>query len=115
MLVKLTYYGTGKPTLVNLNNVETVYQVVDKIQQKLSTKILFKGGNYINVEEDLQTILGYQNDAMNGNPQSTKWESPSIDEMLETDYNRKSYQEERRPRYNTRKEYSRNDHFANRY
>jgi len=100
MLVKLTYYGTGKPTLVNLNNVET---------------ILFKGGNYINVEEDLQTILGYQIDGLNGNPQSTKWESPSIDEMLETDYNRKSYQEERRPRYNTRKEYTRNDNFANRY
>ena len=115
MLVKLTYYGTGKPTLVNLNNVETVYQVVDKIQQKLSTKILFKVGNYINVEEDLQTILGYQIDFLNGNPQSTKWESPSIDEMLETDYNRKSYQEERRPRYNTRKEYTRNDNFANRY
>jgi len=51
---------------------------------------------------------------MNGNPQSTKWESPSIDDLLETDYNRKSYQEERRPRY-PRKEYSRNDHFANRY
>lgn len=115
MLVKLTYYGTGKPTLVNLNSIETTYLVVDKIQKKLSTKILFKSGNYINVEEDLQTILGYQIDAMNGNPQSTKWESPSIDEMLETDYNRKSYQEERRPRYNTRKEYSRNDHFANRY
>lgn len=115
MLVKLTYYGTGKPTLVNLNNAETIYQIVDKHQSRVSTKISFKGGNYINVEEDLQTILGIQNDNLNGNYQSTKWESPTIDDLLETDYYRKSYQEERRPRHTTRKEYSRNDHFANRY
>lgn len=115
MLVKLTYYGTGKPTLINLNNVETIYQVADKFQQKLSTKILFKGGNYVNVEEDLQTILGLQIDATNGNPQSTKWESPSVDELLEQDFNKKTY-DTRRPRYNNdRRDYSKNDHFANRY
>lgn len=115
MLVKLTYYGTGKPTLVNISNVETIYQVADKFQQKLSTKVLFKSGNYINVEEDLQTILGIQNDVMNGNSQSTEWESPSVDELLEQDFNKKTY-DTRRPRYNNnRRDYSRNDHFVNRY
>ncbi len=115
MLVKLTYYGTGKPTLVNLSKVETIYQVADKFQQKLSTKILFNGGNYINVEEDLQTILGLQIDAMNGQHQSTNWSSPSVDELLEQDFNKKTY-DTRRPRYNeNRREYSKNDHFANRY
>ncbi len=115
MLVKLTYYGTGKPTLVNLSKVETIYQVADKFQQKLSTKILFNGGNYINVEEDLQTILGLQIDAMNGQHQSTNWSSPSVDELLEQDFNKKTY-DTRRPRHNdNRIEYSKNVHFANRY
>jgi hypothetical protein len=110
MLIKLTYYGKSKPTLVNLNNVETIYQVADKYQQKLSTKIVFKGGNYVNVEEDLQTILGLQNDVLSGDYQSTKWDSPSVDELLENEYNKRTND---RPRYN--KQDYRNDHFANRY
>lgn len=119
MLVKLTYYGTGKPTLINLSNVETIYQVADKIQQRISTKIVFKGGNYVNVEEDLQTILGIQNDNLNGKRQSTDWYSPSVDELLENDYNRKSgYREEPSPYRGRQRSYNKrehNDNFYNRH
>jgi hypothetical protein len=88
MLIKLTYYGTGKPTLVNLESVETMYQVVDKNRTRLSTKVLFKGGNYINVEEELQEILKHQSNLMKGIDQDFDWQSPTIDDMLELDYNR---------------------------
>ena len=111
MLVKLTYYSTGNPTLVNLNNVETIYQVADKYKSRISTKIQFKGGGFVNVEEDLQTIMKIQWGMMNGVSQELEFESPSIDEMLEQSY-------ENRERYYDKKENKRhyqNDHFANRY
>lgn len=88
MLIKLTYYGTGKPTLVNLESVETMYQVVDKNRTRLSTKVSFKGGNYINVEEELQEILKHQSNLMKGIDQDFDWQSPTIDDMLELEYNR---------------------------
>lgn len=63
MLVKLTYYKTGQPTLINLNQVESIYQVYDKTCDKHSTKIQFKG-SYVNVEETLDEILDLQNHCM---------------------------------------------------
>lgn len=112
MLVKLTYYSTGYPTLVNLSNVETIYQVADKNQNRISTKIVFKGGNYINVEEDMQTILSIQWGMMNGVSQDLEFATPSIDEMLQNAY-------DKRERYNNNgyKKYQKegNDFFSNRY
>lgn len=92
MLVKLTYYGTGKPTLVNLSKIETIYQVYDKYKERVSTKIQFQGGGFINVEEDLQTILKIQWDfnggitkILIGNPQpSMKWLSPLMRKLVNT-------------------------------
>ena len=106
MLVKLTYYSTGNPTLVNLSNVETNYQVVDKYQCGVSTKIQFQGGTFVNVEEDLQTILKIQWGMMNGVSQPLEFSEPTIDELLEQSY-------EKRDRKNTNRFYE-NDHFANR-
>ncbi len=106
MLVKLTYYSTGNPTLVNLSNVETIYQVVDKYQSRVSTKIQFQGGTFVNVEEDLQTILKIQWGMMNGVSQPLEFSEPTIDELLEQSY-------EKRDRKNTNRFYE-NDHFANR-
>lgn len=110
MLVKLTYYSTGNPTLVNLNNVETIYQVADKFQSRVSTKIQFKGGGFVNVEEDLQTIMKIQWGMMNGVVQDMEFESPSIDDMLQSSY-------EKRERYYDKKDkrHYQNDHFVNRY
>lgn len=88
MLVKLTYYGTDRPTLVNLGNVESIYQVFDKVSKRYSTKICFKGNeSYINVEEDLQTILRLDQETKEGHYQNYDWETPSLEERLETSYN----------------------------
>ncbi len=87
MLIKLTYYGTDRPTLVNINNVESVYQVFDKATRKFSTKICFKGNeSYVNVEEELQTVLRLAQEAEMGKFQSAEWDTPSLEERLETSY-----------------------------
>lgn len=112
MLIKLTYYGTGKPTLVNLESVETMYQVVDKHKSRLSTKVLFKGGNYINVEEELQEILKLQWEMENGSHQDFDWQSPTIDDLLELDFNR----QQSRPQQRTfKRDWTRNESFSNNY
>jgi hypothetical protein len=86
MLIKLTYYGTGKPTLVNIKNVETIFQVVEKRRNLISTKILFKGGNFIFVKEEPQEILKHQSNLMKGIDQDFDWQSPSVDDFLETNF-----------------------------
>lgn len=87
MFLKLTYYGTDRPTLVNINNVESIYQVFDKTYKKFSTKICFKGTtSFINVEEDLQTILRLAQEMSVGKFQSPDWETPSLEERLENSY-----------------------------
>ena len=87
MLIKLTYYGTDRPTLVNISNVESIYQVFDKTQRRFSTKICFKGNeSFINVEEELQTVLRLAQEAEMGKFQSTEWETPSLEERLESSY-----------------------------
>ena len=112
MLIKLTYYGTGKPTLVNLESVETMYQVVDKNRTRLSTKVLFKGGNYINVEEELQEILKLQSNLTKGIDQDFDWQSPTIDDMLELDYNR---QQTRPHQRYPKREWTREERILNNY
>ena len=87
MLVKLTYYGTDRVTLVNLDNVESVYQVFDKVLKRFSTKICFRGNeSYINVEEDLQTVLRLAQETKEGKHQDCDWDTPSLEERLESSY-----------------------------
>lgn len=87
MLIKLTYYGTDRPTLVNLNNVESIYQVFDKTTRRFSTKVCFRGNeSYVNVEEDLQTVLRLAQEVNEGKYQDYDWETPSLEERLETSY-----------------------------
>lgn len=87
MLIKLTYYGTDRPTLVNLNNVESIYQVYDKVTRRFSTKICFRGNeSYVNVEEELQTVLRLAQEAQQGKYQDSDWETPSLEDRLETSY-----------------------------
>lgn len=112
MLVKLTYYSTGNPTIVNLNKIETIYQVVDKHQNRISTKIQFTGGSFVNVEEDLQTILSIQWKMMNGVSQDLDFNSPTIDEMLQQSYEKREKFVKTQPKKYYREE---NDFFANRY
>lgn len=87
MLIKLTYYGSDRVTLVNTDNIESVYQVYDKTQRKYSTKICFRGNeSYLNVEEDLQTILRLAQEVEFGKFQSTDWETPTLEERMETSF-----------------------------
>lgn len=87
MLLKLTYYGKSVPTLVNFDSVETLYEVYDRKMQRVNTKILFRGGNFINVEEDLQTILKLSHDHHSGDYQDTAWVSSNIiDRAIEDNY-----------------------------
>lgn len=103
MIIKLTYYGTNRVTLVNLEKVESMYQVYDKINRRFSTKICFNGNNsYINVEEDLQTILKLQHDFLTGEYQSSDWESQTVDERFEESFYRSEKPMYDRPRYNPR-------------
>jgi len=79
MLIKLTYYGKGVPTLINSEKIQTIYQLFDKTQGKFSTKITFSDGTYINVEEDLETIMRIQQDFYEGNYQDPTCITPILE------------------------------------
>lgn len=92
-MIRLTYYGTDRPTLVNMNKVESIYQVYDKGARRFSTKICFSGNqSFINVDENLQTIMKLTQDFKVGEFQDTDWVTPSLETRLENSY-KKSYQE----------------------
>ena len=75
--LKLTYVGKNAPTLVNMDFVKSMYVVHDfKGVYEPSTKILFKDESYINVSEDLQTILKLTQEFEQGKYQETDWETP---------------------------------------
>jgi hypothetical protein len=111
MLIKLTYYGSDRVTLVNLDNIESVYQVFDKTQRKYSTKICFRGNeSYLNVEEDLQTVLRLAQEVEYGKFQPTDWETPSLEERMETSFQQyksrsTNYQPRERVPYGNRAEF----------
>lgn len=118
MIIKLTYYGTNRVTLVNLERVESMYQVYDKVQRRFSTKICFNGNNsFINVEEDLQTILKLQQEFLSGEYQECDWESQTVDERFEESFYKSEKQAFDRPRssfreknYNTINAYNSNQY-----
>lgn len=100
MIIKLTYYGTNRVTLVNLNNVESIYELFDKVQRRMSTKIQFRGNDsYVNVEEDLKTIMKLYYDGLDGVRQEINWENQTFDNtMIESFDNQYNTQYQRRPR-----------------
>ena len=88
--LKLTYAGKNAPTLVNMDFVKSMYVVHDaKGVYEPSTKILFKDESYINVSEDLQSILKMTQDFQEGKFQETDWETPvaSPQQRFEGAYN----------------------------
>jgi hypothetical protein len=113
MLIKLTYYGTIRPTLVNLDNVESIYQVYDKHQKRFSTKICFRGNDsFINVEEDLKTIMKIQQDIKEGVFQELDFETPTIEDRFVDSY----YKTEREYQPRTReRNYNMEDSYNNRW
>ena len=75
--LKLMYAFKKSPTLVNMDFVKTMYTLHDpKGIFDSSTKILFKDDTYINVSEDLQTILKLTQEYEQGKYQEIDWETP---------------------------------------
>ena len=114
MIVRLTYYGGNRSTLVNLDKVESIYQVYDRVQRRFTTKICFNGNNsFINVEEDLQTIMKLQEDYLTGKYQSTDFETNTLDERMEEMY----YQQPRpvQPRFREKNFNSQNTYNENHF
>jgi len=87
MLMKLTYYGKGAPTLVNTERIQTIYQLFDKTQGRFSTKITFNDNTYVNVEEDLEFILRTQQEFYEGKYQDPTCVTPSIESRFQENYN----------------------------
>jgi len=88
MLIKLTHSGSDRPTIVNIEKVESMYQIWDKSLKSYVTKICFTGNiSFVTVEEDLQTIMKLVRDYVEGIYQSTEWETNSISEHMEKFFN----------------------------
>ena len=98
MIIKLTH--KGKPTLVNVNNILSIYMDTDMKQQKLKAKVTMSSG-VVFVDESLEEIYDIINDIMSGNQQVIDWtnQPQPIDERVESDYNkvRNTYRPMRRP------------------
>lgn len=105
MLIKLTYYGKGAPTLINSEKIQTIYQLYDKTQGKYSTKVTFSDNTYVNVEEDLETILKIQQDFYEGKYQDPTCPPPSIETKFQDSYNS---ERPRRPRVKKEEFYNTN-------
>jgi predicted transcriptional regulator len=98
MIIKLTH--KGKPTLVNVNNILSIYMDTDMKQQKLRAKVTMSSG-VVFVDESLEEIYDIINDVMSGNQQVIDWtnQPQPIDERVESDYVkvRNTYRPTRRP------------------
>jgi hypothetical protein len=85
--LKLTHVR-GASTLINMDAVQTAYRVSDPSgRYEPSTKIQFNNGEFVNVTEDLQTILKLTQEFQAGEYQSVDWQDvPSVQNRLEASY-----------------------------
>lgn len=109
IIIKLTH--RGKPTLVNVNQILSIYMDTDMKQSRLLAKITMSSG-VVFVDETLEEIYDIIKSVMSGKEQVIDWtyQPPSIDERMEQDYMsvRNTYNTPRRP---TRRPY--NPHYTN--
>jgi len=109
MIIKLTH--RGKPTMINVNNVLSMYRDTDMKQGKELSKITFTSG-VVFVDETLEEIYEIIKGVQSGKEQVIDWTytPPTFDERIEQDYMnvRNTYNQPRRP---TRRPYS--PHYAN--
>ena len=109
MIIKLTH--RGKPTLVNVNQVLSIYMDTDMKQSKHLAKITMSSG-VVFVDETLEEIYEIIKGVESGKEQVIDWtyQPPTFDERIEQDYMsvRNNYNQPRRP---TRRPYS--PHYAN--
>ena len=99
--LRLTYSGTNSSTLVNMDDVRTMYGVNDpKGFYEPSTKLIYKDGTFINVREDVKTIFKLLTDIANGIFQDSEWidEPATPRQRFETSYQKKVFRDRN---YNT--------------
>jgi hypothetical protein len=98
MIIKLTH--KGKPTLVNVNQILSIYMDTDMKQGKLKAKVTFSSG-VVFVDESLEEIYDIIKSVMSGKEQVIDWtnQPQPIDERIENDYHqvRSTYRPTRRP------------------
>lgn len=84
-MIKLTH--KGKPTLVNVNNILSIYMDTDMKQGKLKAKVTFSSG-VVFVDETLEEIYDIIKSVMSGKEQVIDWtyQPQPIDERIEQDY-----------------------------
>jgi len=109
MIIKLTH--RGKPTLVNVNQILSIYMDTDMKQSKVLAKITMNSG-VVFVDESLEEIYDIIKLVMSGKEQVIDWtyQPQPIDERIEQDYInvRNTYNRPQRP---MRRPY--NPHYVN--
>jgi len=84
MLVKLTHRGT--PTLVNTDQIVSIYMDTDMKSGLVQSKITTTNG-IVFVEESLNVIQKMAWQVKNGVPPEMDYEVPTIEQRLEKSYN----------------------------
>jgi len=92
MLVTLTYHGNMKKTIVNFDEVKTIYEVFNKEDNCLTTKILFKGStirmeDFINVSETVEEIHNIINEIRENNSHSVDF-TQNVKQVIRDGYDR---------------------------
>lgn len=83
MLVKLTH--RGKPTLVNMDNVLTIYTDHDFKQNTRKTKVVMGQGIIVFVDETLEEVLDIVNMVKSGEKVDYNWEPDfNFDDRIES-------------------------------
>ena len=99
-LIKVTYFGKNRPTIINTDKVESMYQMIDVVSQTICTRIQFSKENYILVNETPQQIMKDEWSIKNGKPIDMSFDSPTIEDLLEQSYNQQQInQRQSRPVY----------------
>ena len=89
-LIKVTYFGKNRPTIINTDKVESIYEMIDVNSQNRCTKIQFSKDNYILVEETPQEIMKMEWSVKNGESIDMDFESASFDEIIKSSYDNHS-------------------------
>jgi hypothetical protein len=84
MLIKLTH--KGKPTLVNVDQIVSIYMDTDMKSGIVGTKITTTNG-IVFVEETLNVIQKMAWQVKNGIPPEMDYEVPTIDNRMEKSFN----------------------------
>ena len=96
MNIVLTNSKSKRKNIINWNNVDSSYELLDRECRTRVTKINFSKDSYIIVTEKLEEIHKILEDIKYGLTQKVVWDSePSFDEVIEEGYNanQKNYRE----------------------